>query len=158
MLNKLLEVMKSYRPKAIKENWKSIDEKKKQTRLLSEKTGLKKIYFESLSEEQSNQELKNLGFKPLRLGRDVYQYYRDNVKGNKNISKEQARLKLTRNVMLAEEGKHKGNRKMYMYGNLWMLVVKDKIVWIKNLKAKNNSFSKDLERYNQINKELGIID
>lgn len=103
--------------------------------------------------------------KLLDLQPNAYRYYKRNVKGNENISFEDARKKLTRNVELAEllqptEDQMMQGVEMYAYGNLLIKVELNKIVWLKNLYGKNKRgvWQHSLEKYNELNKKLGIED
>jgi hypothetical protein len=96
----------------------------------------------------------------LELSKGAYKYYKNNVKGNENITYDMARRKLTRNVLLAKKVEPELNgKKLYIYGCLHILVVNNKIVWIKNHPGKSTSrFKKNMELYNRLNQELGIPD
>jgi hypothetical protein len=104
--------------------------------------------------------------KILKLSDEVYEHYKSNIKGNENITKDQAARKLTRNVMLAMEitprnalDRLKGN-KLYYYGNLHILVRRGKVVHLSNHYGGKHfgGWFKDEKRYVQLTKELGIID
>ncbi|PKR83520.1 hypothetical protein [Heyndrickxia camelliae] len=103
--------------------------------------------------------------KLLRLKPEVYEYYRTKVKGNKDISYDQACKKLTRNVQCATEleprndfEKEIGN-KAYLYGNLFIVVRKGRVVYLKNhskLKSKHGWYF-DAKKYITLSNELGIV-
>jgi hypothetical protein len=102
----------------------------------------------------------------LRLTDKAYEQYKVSVKGNKDISKDQAARKLTRNVLLAKElpprntlERFIGNR-MHMYGNLHILVRRGKIVNVFNHYGGDyhNGWEFDKRRYIELTKQLGIED
>lgn len=94
--------------------------------------------------------------KVLQLGKGVYQYYRDNVKGNQNTPYEIAQRKLTRNVMLALTNKIDEDKYLFLYGNLHIFVEGNTIVKLENYKGGVNWFWKDLKNYYKLNHKLGI--
>ena len=99
--------------------------------------------------------------KLLKLTKDAYNQYKNTVKGNENISYKQAQRKLTRNVQLAieapQEEEHKQqDKKLYLYGNLHILVVQDRIVWVKNHRWYCDWFHKDQEEYEELSKKYKI--
>lgn len=108
--------------------------------------------------------------KLLNLTGKAYDKYRLSVKGNGNIAYDQAQKKLTRNVVLVKETierkpyekKRFMSRSLrgvtYHYGNLDITVRFGKIVDIENNKGQPVKWSFPRERYQQLNKELGILD
>lgn len=99
--------------------------------------------------------------KLYRLGKGVYKTYRETVKGNQNIAQRQAQRKLTRNIILAfkvSKSNDENLKHRYFYGNLHILVVGNKIVWIKNVKQNGKWFYKDQKKYDELNVLLGIED
>lgn len=99
-----------------------------------------------------------MNMKLFKLGGNVFNTYRTTVKGNENISKPQARRKLTRNIMLAVKRYNKiEGLDYYMYGCLHMIVKGDTIVWIKNRCSVPPMWFKDIDKYNELNVLLGII-
>jgi hypothetical protein len=97
----------------------------------------------------------------LQLGKGIVQYYRNHVKGNKDIPNHIIQRKLTRNVALAfhmpqDEIHKKLKLHVYFYGNLKILVRGKKIISIKNLRYKNDWFYLDQRKYDELNKLLGI--
>ncbi|MFT0803302.1 hypothetical protein VSK91_19875 [Bacillus swezeyi] len=98
--------------------------------------------------------------KMLKVTDNALNYYRESVKGNKNITKEQARAKLTRNVKLVQdEAPERVLRsglfsKVYMYHDLHITVRNGKVIKVVNLKRPR--FSK--KRYIELSKALGIKD
>jgi hypothetical protein len=105
--------------------------------------------------------------KILKLTDEVFQYYRENVRDNENISRDQAARKLTRNVLLAMEVPPRnfletwtGNTK-YIYGNLHIIVKRGKVIKLFNNYGKAKAYGGwflDKKKYTQLTKELGIID
>jgi hypothetical protein len=95
--------------------------------------------------------------KLLKLKRKVEEYYRNNVKGNKDISYDQIRRKMTRNMLLAKkEDSTDYPCQLYKYGSLWFLVKDDKVVWMRNKCYVPEDWILDKEKYNRLNEELGI--
>lgn len=163
MLNKIIasitKGLKSYSPANIKKNWKEQKEKEELIERLSKKTGLKKVYFHSLSEDELNREVKKMkDSKILRLSEGAYRHYKSHVRGNTKISMEEARLKLTRNVLLAQKSKGKNGATLYKYGCLWMAVKGNTILWVNNHNQKPHGWKKNFQKYEQLNVELGIND
>jgi hypothetical protein len=93
----------------------------------------------------------------------VYEYYKQNVKGNEDVTKDQAAKKLSRNVMLAkeipprnEQDISKGN-KMYYYGSLHIVLKGDKIIYLNNHRgSKCYGWELDQEKYEKISTEFEI--
>ena len=93
----------------------------------------------------------------LTLSDTAYRYYIKNTKRNANTTKEQAELKMTRNMMLALPYKKKRNKVWYSYGHLRFAVENNTVHWIKNNCKKHVVWYKDMEKYLKLNEELGII-
>lgn len=104
--------------------------------------------------------------KILKLSDSVYEYYREKVNGNQNISREQAARKITRNVLLAKEVQLRKRldrllgKKLYHYGNMDIVVQWGKVIHISNKKGgkRKGNWYKDMKKYEQLTKELGIED
>ncbi|PLR99523.1 hypothetical protein [Bacillus sp. T33-2] len=104
--------------------------------------------------------------KLLKVTDDVFQYYKENVRGNKDITLDQARRKLTRNVMLAKKVVPKDDiqriigTKIYHYGNLHITVRWNKVIHIVNHRSGKHygGWKLDRRKYEQLTKELGIQD
>jgi hypothetical protein len=99
----------------------------------------------------------------LNLKESAYQYYRTNVKGNLNISFDQAQKKLTRNVLLAVEKTSLKNilkcQQVYIYGNLKIIVRFGTIIEIENhIQDIVPGWTLDQKKYEQISRELGIYE
>jgi hypothetical protein len=102
----------------------------------------------------------------LKLTDKVYEQYKLSVKGNTDISKDQAARKLTRNVLLAKElpPKSKIDRllgiKLYAYGNLHILVRRGKVVNVSNHYGGeyHTGWEFDKKKYIELTKQLGIED
>jgi hypothetical protein len=87
--------------------------------------------------------------------------YKLTVKGNMNVSFDQARRKLTRNILLAAERKSLKNtlkrRREFIYGNMRIIVKSGTIIEIENyIIDVVPNWTKDEEKYERITKELGI--
>lgn len=94
----------------------------------------------------------------FKLGKGAFHHYRNSVRGNQNISFEEAQRKLTRNIQLAIEVQPEkyDDKQLYMYGKLGILVVRDKIIWVKNNLHSPKSWKKDRKKLSSLNKELAI--
>lgn len=83
------------------------------------------------------------------------EYYRQNVKGNKDTNHDTIRRKLTRNIMLADRYPSVNkNTRLYRYGNLLILTKGDKVIWLHNVKTYD--FKVDKKKYRELNELLGI--
>lgn len=112
------------------------------------------------SKEDLVKQFKVLIGKPLTITDEVYDWYINSTIGNKNVSREQAELKLTRNVILGEKiGYNKVFNRIYKsrYGTLMINVKGNEIVLIERTKL-NKEWEKDKELYNYINYRFGIKD
>lgn len=88
---------------------------------------------------------------------EVYNTYKNTVKGNKNISYDMCRRKLTRNILLSKIIGNKHGKILYRYGQLEILVRNRLVVWIHNVNSgRHIGFYKDMDKYNKLNKILGI--
>jgi hypothetical protein len=97
----------------------------------------------------------------LNLKESAFEYYRTNVKGNMNISFDQAVRKLTRNVLLAVDKTSLKDalkcKQVYVYGNMKIVLRFGTIIEIENhITDIVPGWTKDEKRYEQISKELGI--
>lgn len=115
--------------------------------------------------KQKRQTKTDSGIEILELGEGVYDYYRNQVKGNKDTTFDQTRRKLTRNMNVAimdmdNSGLYGLDTTLYHYGNLDMLVVGNTVVWLKNHKGSIQypSFGKQMNKklYEQLTEELSI--
>lgn len=101
--------------------------------------------------------------KLLKLSQDMYEVYRKTVKGNEHTSLDQARRKLTRNVLLAKEVsswlQKLIGKSIYLYGNLHIAVQFGKVVALENHYGNaNGDWKLDKKEYIRLSKELGITD
>jgi hypothetical protein len=101
----------------------------------------------------------------VELTDKVFRYYTKKVKNNKNITYDQARLKLTRNIMLAKKVPprdeldiEKGNI-LYQYGNLEILVRNNTVIHLKNHRGENRYTGWELDRFKYVDltRDLGIL-
>ena len=96
--------------------------------------------------------------KLLELNRKTFNYYREELNGNKNDSYSVAKRKMTRNMMLAQKQPKielkKGEK--YCYGSLHFLVVNNNVVWIKNRCSKPTGWILDKSEYVELNEKLRI--
>ncbi|MGZ9868170.1 hypothetical protein ACU3L3_07085 [Priestia endophytica] len=94
--------------------------------------------------------LLNFTYKTLK-------YYRNEIRGNENISRKEASLKMTRNMLLAQKVNSEGYYgQLYKYGALWFIVKDSRIVWMRNRSSRPFGWKKDKEKYRQLNEELNI--
>lgn len=97
----------------------------------------------------------------LTLSENSLDYYRKRVKGNKDISEEQARRKMTRNMILAFQYKKDNETKKYprawfTYGCLRFIVKNSEVTWIVNHQPVFKVWKKDWEKYAELNKKFRI--
>ena len=103
----------------------------------------------------------------LGITEKALSYYRENVKGNKTITPDQALLKMIRNVSLVKETHPERVKKRlffteYAYGNMIIKVNRKKQVF--EIVNKSGCFSDQNDwkfpkrRYIELSKELGIKD
>lgn len=100
------------------------------------------------------------GIKIWDLPTYVFNYYRKNVKGNKDVSYELAKKKLSRNIALSTPIYIGHTHNLYSYGNL-MIKTKsdskgDRIIGLWNHKHPHDKWSKHTKKYDKYNKYLGI--
>lgn len=108
-----------------------------------------------------NEVEKRLLKEPLQLAEQAYTCYCDTFLKNENTTFEDARKKLTRNVILSSNF-NKGKPKMsnrshvFYYGTMEIRVKGNKIIHIKkNDVAKN--FTKNKRKYHYLNEHLGLV-
>lgn len=96
----------------------------------------------------------------LPIVRKVYK----KVKGNSKLADSKIIKKLSRNIALATFiMKTDKGEEVYRYGNLKIVVYKDIVVHIRNFHSDMSEFmtsvdwKEDLDRYNQLNEELGLV-
>lgn len=96
--------------------------------------------------------------KLLKFTGKTFNYYKNRVAGNKEITYDQAQRKMTRNAILAKKANStEYESKLYMYGSLWFLVTDDdRIVWMRNNCFKPQGWNIDKETYIKLCKELSI--
>jgi hypothetical protein len=99
--------------------------------------------------------------KMLKLNDNSYEYYRNKVKGNENISREQAERKLTRNSLLSfvymkDSPAKKNPRTWYSYGALRFMVQNNEVKWIENNCRVYPMWYLDTAKYMSLSDELGI--
>jgi hypothetical protein len=107
-----------------------------------------------------------INLKVLKLTDKAFEMYRKHVKGNQNTSRDQAALKLTRNVLLAKEIPPRNTverligNKLYAYGNLHILVRRGKVVNVFNHYGGeyHDGWQFDKQKYIELTKQLGIED
>lgn len=125
--------------------------------LLKEGEDVAEESTEEVSKDNETFEDGNL----LTLNTDALNYYKKNVKGNVNTTEDQARRKMTRNMMLAHAYQQDGSAKKhprtwYSYGCLRFIVKNGEVTWMKNNNRLIYQWKKDIEKYNELNKLLEI--
>lgn len=92
----------------------------------------------------------------LKLKKEAYYIYKQ-THGNRDTSYDKARRKLTRNVLLADRIRAiSGNQILYKYGCLDILVRDNEVIRVHNSYNKKYNFKKDIIKYNELNRLLGI--
>lgn len=99
--------------------------------------------------------------KLLSINNKSFTYYRKYVKGNRHISYDQARRKMTRNMHLAyqyrvsitPEGRVV---KHYTYGNLCFGIIGNEVVSIDNYQPIHSEWKQDYPKYLALSKRFGI--
>jgi hypothetical protein len=99
--------------------------------------------------------------KLLELTPRVFHEYRNATANNQNITYEMARKKLTRNMLLAYEeydpyNENEGNGTMYKYGYCQFIVKNRTVIWMKSFGKYPKGWSKDYDKYVELNRILGI--
>lgn len=121
-------------------------------------------FFSSIFKEKIIVEVENEVYNSqplLSLSENSLNYYRKHVKGNRDISENQACRKMTRNMMLAFAYKKDSlNKKSpgtwYAYGCLRFIVKDGTVIWMENHLPVFKVWYKDWEMYEKLNKEFGI--
>lgn len=100
------------------------------------------------------------GVKVFDLPNYVFSYYKSKVKGNKDISYELAKLKLSRNVALSIPIYQGFIHSLWAYGSLMIKTKSDskgnRIVAIWNNKRPHDRWEFHEKNYRKLNKRLGI--
>ncbi|MEW5569697.1 hypothetical protein [Rossellomorea marisflavi] len=101
-----------------------------------------------------------MSYQVLSFAKGLYRYYKEQVNGNEDIPLDQARRKMTRNMLLAHKANSEGYRSQkYMYGSLHFCVNdRGVITWIRNRQYSPQGFSMDHGKYIEVSKDLGIED
>lgn len=99
----------------------------------------------------------------IKLNKASLSYYQRFVKGNENITEDQANRKMTRNMLLALPYKRDSDARVsprvwYSYGCLRFIVKDGEVIWIQNKLPVMKSWHKDYEKYEILNKKLEIVD
>ena len=121
------------------------------------KTGIWKEFFVRVFKTEKKEDNIEL----LNISPEALKYYQEYVKGNKHTTLDQARRKMTRNMMLAacfkEENKDtEKHRVWYAYGCLRFGVENGEVVKMKNWCKVRRGWEMDYEKYEILNKKLGI--
>jgi hypothetical protein len=117
------------------------------------------INFDQFNRIIQFQECEKPIINPYNVTKQVEKYYRKHVKGNRNKTTEEIRLKLSRDIILAKEVlPNKNNKKLFLYGYLEILLNENEgtIVWIRNNKDKRYHYYINLRWYKKLNQILGI--
>lgn len=92
----------------------------------------------------------------LKLNESSYKYYCKNVNVNSLSTLTDARLKMTRNMHLSIIYKTNKKKTWYAYGNLRFMVKDDVVEWIENGHLQHPKWEKDMNKYRELSKKLGI--
>lgn len=92
----------------------------------------------------------------LDLKQEAYYIYKM-THGNRDISYDKARRKLTRNILLTNDKRitKKGNL-LCRYGCLDITIRNGQIIYVHNSYNRKVNFQKDINKYNYLNKLIGI--
>jgi len=112
-----------------------------------------------MKNENCCKEVKINGLVLLKITPLAYHSYRNVTKGNKSLSYETCRKKLTRNILLAKKGetviKDNGNiYYIYYYGNLKIVVSVDTVIYVGQMESSMSYVNK--KRYDELNRRLKI--
>lgn len=108
-----------------------------------------------LNYENENQVLEL--FASFRVRRAVIEDYQADVRGMENLTRNQIKRKLFRNLLLAAEGvSNKESRRVFSYGNLFMVINDNKLIYLENFGSKPPGWVKDKVKYKELNRILGI--
>ena len=99
---------------------------------------------------------KNLLECPLKITEEALDDYRNNFRGNQRTSKEQASLKLTRNVLMSYKKHTQRNGVLTFQYGLQLIKVKGHTVIGVEKAVRAKDFTKDWNRYMYLNNTLGI--
>jgi hypothetical protein len=88
---------------------------------------------------------------------EIYYYYRFNTKENINVTKEEAKKRITRNVLSGKKYKTSLlDVEIVFYENLIICIENDTVVWMSNVKGFfDRQINKDLRE--ELNKEFNIL-
>lgn len=121
----------------------------------------KLLETEEEQEEVELQDIKEEDIELIKFNEHSLNYYRKHVKGNKNVSEEEANKKITRNMYLSLRYKRdnltkKNPREWYAYGQLRFMVQNGEVKWIENNCVYFPMWYKDWNKYHELSKKLGI--
>lgn len=110
---------------------------------------------------ESNEDSEIEGVEFLTFNESTLNYYRKKVKGNEDISDDQARRKMTRNMLLAypykrESSVKKHPRTWYSYGSLRFIVKDNKVTSLINHQRVFKAWVKDWDKYKELNARFDI--
>src|SRR5690625_3059352 len=96
--------------------------------------------------------------KLYQLGKGVYKYYTNKVRGNRGLSHNMVQKKLTRNILasIKIETDDLKYDTIYVYGKLHIFTKGNTIVRLINSRMNTKWFYKDHKLISQLNKKLGI--
>lgn len=101
--------------------------------------------------------------KLLQVSDKVIEAYRREVKGNERLPTDQVIKKIHRNIQLVKEADKKYIKRnlfstTYMYGNLHLKVKFNKVIELVNHKGRHTDWHVNWKRYEQLSRQLGILD
>lgn len=108
----------------------------------------------------SNVEIVYKGIKLYKLKQKAYEYYKLSTRGNATITFEEARRKLTRNIMCARKvdswGEGKDVYTLYMYGAQKIVTCNDLIIKVKQHKKKDPQFIFHHRKHAKLSRKLDL--
>lgn len=117
-------------------------------------TTIFKSKIDTSVENESTNITESIDF--LTFNESTLNYYRKSIRGNEDISEDQARRKMTRNMMLAypyrqESRAKKHPRTFYTYGSLRFIVRDNIVISLINHQKVFKVWKKDWDKYNELN-------
>lgn len=123
---------------------------------------ISKVFSDIFKDKGKMTVMKDLD-KPKFLDFSVgsFDYYQRFVKGNEDISLDQARRKITRNMLLSAAYKRdspnkESPRTWYAYGILHFIVKDNTVTWIQNHQPIVKGWKLDYDEYKRLSERFGI--
>lgn len=128
--------------------------------------GLMQGSLEKLPKERTNEYWNKVELRllkdPLWVSDYAYEFYKNNFFFNEEITFEDARKKLTRNVILSRgfgKGRPKliGDLHVFFYGSMEISVKGNEVVNIRRVHMNGKKFKKNRRKYDYLNEYFGIV-